>query len=353
MSDMKILKINYNGEIRRAQLPSSFEELQNLIMKTFNFTTFEGVGMYYKDDEGDSVRIHSEYDLEQAKHFLKGVNADTLKLEIRDMVKKTDSLANVCEQKAEVLEELIDTKEKPKEKEKEKEIVPEKAAENNNKCIKINITSDAPNQYRYKVEKLNPEEAVKEYKKMVGEFDSQFKKMNTLFNKFHNVFGHRALDSCFNKPHFALDFWEPDEIFGWPLNHKKQITNEKKKEKLEVKNTEQNQQEKIEEKAEKKEEIPNDIEITQLSASGDELQTEKKEEKPVCEEKMEQKKETEEKKQKQPQKKYKKVQVTDNDIRVLRNLRNLYDLRNYTNNQLLRSIAKANGNIDDVFFYLI
>jgi len=79
MINTKQIKVSYNNEIKRANIPSKIEELVQEICLAFNITLNTANSttdftspfiIYYIDEEDDKIYISNQYDLDQAQSFM-------------------------------------------------------------------------------------------------------------------------------------------------------------------------------------------------------------------------------------------------------------------------------------------
>jgi hypothetical protein len=84
MSASKVIKMNFNGEIKRSTLPESFEELKKVVIRAYSIAEEElkAMSISYMDDEGDTVLISDEFDYRQALIFLEKENNKCLKVNL-------------------------------------------------------------------------------------------------------------------------------------------------------------------------------------------------------------------------------------------------------------------------------
>jgi len=94
MEQLKLLKINFNGEIKRAILPEKFEDLLTTFSKCFSHGS-SNVEINYIDDEGDKLTISNQFDLDQARNFLEKNNINLLKITVEK--KKENSVVDINE----------------------------------------------------------------------------------------------------------------------------------------------------------------------------------------------------------------------------------------------------------------
>jgi hypothetical protein len=76
------IKISFDGEIKRADFPNTFEELKEIVNKCFSISIRE-FQVFYKDDDEDSVRISNQYDLDQATLFMQKQGLSVLKVNLK------------------------------------------------------------------------------------------------------------------------------------------------------------------------------------------------------------------------------------------------------------------------------
>lgn len=148
MQQAKQLKINFNGEIKRAALPTNFDDLVIVVAKCFYINDLKTIEINYKDDEDDNVRISNQFDFTQALIFLDKQNSNLLKVSIltksmpitNEAEKKVEDINQVHEKKDEDYE--IINKEEPKIVEVQKAEVKEVKVELENKKPEETMTNE-------------------------------------------------------------------------------------------------------------------------------------------------------------------------------------------------------------------
>jgi hypothetical protein len=82
--DNRSIKINFNGKIKRAQLPESFEKLTQLVISSFelNRDSWNYLSFSYVDDEGDRILLSNEFDYNQALYFVDKENISCFKVNV-------------------------------------------------------------------------------------------------------------------------------------------------------------------------------------------------------------------------------------------------------------------------------
>src|SRR4051812_38105271 len=82
MNKTKQLKLQYQNDIKRSFLPSTFDELLKNIISCFKLDSKpqDSIAIFYKDDEDDKVRISNQFDLEQALIFYEKQSLTSIKL---------------------------------------------------------------------------------------------------------------------------------------------------------------------------------------------------------------------------------------------------------------------------------
>merc|ERR1711976_137443 len=76
--EMRSLKIHYYGKIKRFSLPSNFQDLLEIIEKSFGLT--ENFDITYNDEENDSIMIENGFDYENSVKFISNSQMKTLHL---------------------------------------------------------------------------------------------------------------------------------------------------------------------------------------------------------------------------------------------------------------------------------
>jgi len=95
MSESIIIKIEYNGSIKRTRkIPSSLEELRKLIVESFPQLTAVPISITYKDKDDDVISLGTEEDLQEAYLQLKEENKNILKFFVKSLQGQKDESAS-------------------------------------------------------------------------------------------------------------------------------------------------------------------------------------------------------------------------------------------------------------------
>lgn len=80
-----LLKISYEDKIKRAILAKTYQELNDIITRSFCLNSFK---IFYEDEEKDLILIESQYDYDNAIIFLKQNGGNNLKVIIKNEEKR-------------------------------------------------------------------------------------------------------------------------------------------------------------------------------------------------------------------------------------------------------------------------
>ncbi len=85
-------KISFNSQIKRFPVPQSFSDFKTLIAKSFELNENQFLNKYdvsYSDSDDDLIAISSNFDLEQAKNYMKVNSLKLLKLTLTEKRKSS------------------------------------------------------------------------------------------------------------------------------------------------------------------------------------------------------------------------------------------------------------------------
>jgi len=95
MSESIIIKIEYNGSIKRTRkIPSSLGELRKLIVESFPEITAVPISITYKDKEDDVISLNTEEDLQEAYLQLKEESRNAIKFFVKSLQGQKDESAS-------------------------------------------------------------------------------------------------------------------------------------------------------------------------------------------------------------------------------------------------------------------
>lgn len=85
-------KVSYNSQIKRFPVPQSFSDLKTLVAKSFELNENNILSKYdisYSDNDNDVISISSNFDLDQAKNYMKVNSIKLLKLSLTEKRKSS------------------------------------------------------------------------------------------------------------------------------------------------------------------------------------------------------------------------------------------------------------------------
>jgi len=317
----KEIKISYKNEIKRFEIPPTFKELRDMILKCFKQLKDTEFQVTYLDDEQDNVVISNEFDLEQVFMFMEKQKVTLLRafLEIsKDFDAKVDEVDNRksfntsvqigssieekpsdLELKIEEIPKTIKIEEKvPEIKIEEK--VPEIKMEE--KAPEIKMEEKVPElKIEEKVPEIKIEEKVPEIK--IEEKPAEAKKEDIIIDSNLEASEEKKIlneyiENKINIPEEKKDCAEPDKIIK--KDSKNAPKEEKEKKVLKEKNVHKEEKvpkekkEKKEEKVAKEEKVPKEKKEKKVHEEKKEAQEPKKEKKEAKEPKKEKKKDNKE-----------------------------------------------------------